>query len=68
MFLDFFILLFVFSGIIATYFMCIIALLSQKTLLMLSGYKDGGALTANLTDRIAVSMKNSANRGSAKLA
>ena len=68
MFLDFFILLFVFSGIIATYFMCIIALLSQKTLLMLSGYKDGGTLTANLTDRIAVPMKISANRGSAKLA
>ena len=24
---------------------------------MLSGYKDGGTLTANLTDRIAVPMK-----------
>ena len=29
-------------------------------LLMLSGYKDGGTLTANLTDRIAVPMKISA--------
>ena len=29
-------------------------------LLMLSGHKDGGALTANLTDRIAVPMKISA--------
>ena len=42
-----------------------VVILRLLPLLMLSGNKDGGTLTANLTDRIAVPMKISALFGGA---